>query len=101
MKCGVVVFPGSNCDHDVYHVLKHVLNQDVSFLWHDEETLQGAELVVLPGGFAYGDSPFAGASAMVFADGDQALADHVEDVGHTIRRDVGAAHAVRGIDAHR
>ncbi len=63
MRCGVVVFPGSNCDHDVYHVLKHVLNQDVSFLWHDEETLQGAELVVLPGGFAYGDYLRAGALA--------------------------------------
>jgi phosphoribosylformylglycinamidine synthase len=63
VRCGVVVFPGSNCDHDVYHVLKHVLGQDVSFLWHDEETLQGAELVVLPGGFAYGDYLRAGALA--------------------------------------
>ena len=63
MRCGVVVFPGSNCDHDVYHVLKHVMGQDVSFLWHDEETLQGAELVVLPGGFAYGDYLRAGALA--------------------------------------
>ncbi|HZF09538.1 MAG TPA: phosphoribosylformylglycinamidine synthase subunit PurQ [Thermoanaerobaculia bacterium] len=63
MRCGVVVFPGSNCDHDVYHVLKHVLDQEVSFLWHDEETLKGAELVVLPGGFAYGDYLRAGAMA--------------------------------------
>ena len=63
MKCGVVVFPGSNCDHDVYHVLKHVMDQEVSFLWHDEETLKGAELVVLPGGFAYGDYLRAGALA--------------------------------------
>jgi phosphoribosylformylglycinamidine synthase len=63
VRCGVVVFPGSNCDHDVYHVLKHVMDQEVSFLWHDEETLKGAELVVLPGGFAYGDYLRAGALA--------------------------------------
>jgi phosphoribosylformylglycinamidine synthase subunit PurQ / glutaminase len=63
MKCGVVVFPGSNCDHDIYHVLKHVLQQDVTFLWHQDDTLQGCELVVLPGGFAYGDYLRAGAMA--------------------------------------
>jgi phosphoribosylformylglycinamidine synthase subunit PurQ / glutaminase len=63
MKCGVVVFPGSNCDHDVYHVLKHVLAQEVSFLWHGEERLRGSELVVLPGGFAYGDYLRAGSLA--------------------------------------
>ena len=63
MKCGVVVFPGSNCDHDVYHVLKHVLQQDVTFLWHQDDTLAGCELVVLPGGFAYGDYLRAGAMA--------------------------------------
>jgi phosphoribosylformylglycinamidine synthase subunit PurQ / glutaminase len=63
VKCGVVVFPGSNCDHDVYHVLKHVLDQDVHFLWHQDESLEGCELVVLPGGFAYGDYLRAGALA--------------------------------------
>jgi phosphoribosylformylglycinamidine synthase len=63
MRCGVVVFPGSNCDHDVYHVLRHVLDQDVVFLWHDETSLQGCELVVLPGGFSYGDYLRAGALA--------------------------------------
>ena len=63
MKTGVVVFPGSNCDHDVYHVLKHVLGQEVVFLWHQEETVKGCELVVLPGGFAYGDYLRAGALA--------------------------------------
>jgi phosphoribosylformylglycinamidine synthase len=63
MKCGVVVFPGSNCDHDVYHVLKHVLQQDVTFLWHQDDALKGCELVVLPGGFAYGDYLRAGAMA--------------------------------------
>jgi phosphoribosylformylglycinamidine synthase len=59
----VVVFPGSNCDHDVYHVLKHVLGQEVGFLWHGEERLRSTELVVLPGGFAYGDYLRAGALA--------------------------------------
>ena len=63
MRCGVVTFPGSNCDHDVYHVLKHVLNQEVSFLWHDQADLKGADLVVLPGGFAYGDYLRGGALA--------------------------------------
>ncbi len=63
MKCGVVVFPGSNCDHDVYHVLKHVLEQDTTFLWHQDDTVQGCDLVVLPGGFSYGDYLRAGALA--------------------------------------
>ena len=63
MRSGVVVFPGSNCDHDVYHVLKHVLEQDVTFLWHEERNLKGCDLVVLPGGFAYGDYLRAGAMA--------------------------------------
>jgi phosphoribosylformylglycinamidine synthase I len=63
MKCGVVVFPGSNCDHDAYHVLKHVLGQETAYLWHQDDTLQGCDLVVLPGGFAYGDYLRAGALA--------------------------------------
>jgi phosphoribosylformylglycinamidine synthase subunit PurQ / glutaminase len=63
MKCGVVVFPGSNCDHDVYHVWKHVLQQDATFLWHQDETVKDCDLVVLPGGFAYGDYLRAGALA--------------------------------------
>ena len=63
MRCGVVVFPGSNCDHDVYHVLKHVLGQETAFLWHGDEDLRGSDLVVLPGGFAYGDYLRAGALA--------------------------------------
>ena len=63
MKCGVVVFPGSNCDHDAYHVVKHVLGQEVAYLWHQDDTLQGCDLVILPGGFAYGDYLRAGALA--------------------------------------
>jgi len=63
MRCGVVVFPGSNCDHDVYHVLKHVLDQEVCFLWHEDRSLKGCELVVLPGGWSYGDYLRGGAMA--------------------------------------
>ncbi len=64
MRCGVVVFPGSNCDHDVYHVLKHVLSQEVLFLWHGDASVRDCELVVLPGGFSYGDYLRAGAMAV-------------------------------------
>jgi phosphoribosylformylglycinamidine synthase len=63
MRCGVVVFPGSNCDHDVYHVLKHVLGQEVLFLWHAGRSLRDCELIVLPGGFSYGDYLRPGAIA--------------------------------------
>jgi phosphoribosylformylglycinamidine synthase subunit PurQ / glutaminase len=60
---GVVVFPGSNCDHDAYHVLHHVLNQDTRFLWHKNSSLEGVDVVVLPGGFSYGDYLRCGAIA--------------------------------------
>lgn len=63
MRCGVVVFPGSNCDHDVYHVYKHVLGQSTRFLWHDDPSLHGCDLIVLPGGFSYGDYLRPGAMA--------------------------------------
>ena len=63
MNCGVVVLPGSNCDHDVYHVLKHVLGQGTRFLWHQDTHLSGTDLVVLPGGFSYGDYLRAGSMA--------------------------------------
>jgi phosphoribosylformylglycinamidine synthase I len=63
VKFGVVVFPGSNCDHDAYHAAKHVLGQDAVFLWHKEADLQGADVVVLPGGFSYGDYLRCGAIA--------------------------------------
>jgi phosphoribosylformylglycinamidine synthase subunit PurQ / glutaminase len=64
MKCGIVVFPGSNCDHDCYHILKNILKQETHWLWHKEEVdLQSFDLVVLPGGFSYGDYLRAGAIA--------------------------------------
>jgi len=55
MKFGVVVFPGSNCDHDTYHALSHGMDQETRLLWHAETDLQGADAVIIPGGFSYGD----------------------------------------------
>jgi phosphoribosylformylglycinamidine synthase len=63
MWVGVVVFPGSNCDHDTYHVLKHVCGQEARFVWHKDSDLSGLDAVVLPGGFAYGDYLRTGAIA--------------------------------------
>lgn len=60
---GVVVFPGSNCDHDAYYVCKKILGQDAVFLWHKEQTLQGSDVIILPGGFSYGDYLRCGAIA--------------------------------------
>lgn len=55
MKFGVVVFPGSNCDYDCYHVLKHVLRKDTDFVWHKDKDVSRYDCIVLPGGFSYGD----------------------------------------------
>lgn len=63
MRTAVVVFPGSNCDHDAYHVLKHVLQQPTEFVWHKETSLKGFDAVILPGGFAHGDYLRCGAIA--------------------------------------
>ena len=63
MKFAVVVFPGSNCDHDAYHAAKHVLGQEAEFVWHKETILSGADVVILPGGFSHGDYLRTGAIA--------------------------------------
>jgi phosphoribosylformylglycinamidine synthase len=63
MKFGVVTFPGSNCDQDMVYVLKDVLGQEVVSLWHKDTDLQGVDMVVLPGGFSYGDYLRSGAIA--------------------------------------
>ncbi len=63
MKFAVIVFPGSNCDHDASHAVKHVLGQDAEFVWHKETSLKGADAVILPGGFSYGDYLRTGAIA--------------------------------------
>ncbi len=63
MKVGVVVFPGSNCDHDTKRVFGEVLGQNARFLWHKDADLQGSEAIVIPGGFSYGDYLRTGAIA--------------------------------------
>ena len=63
MKIGVLVFPGSNCDHDTYNVIDAVAKQPVTFLWHAAEDLQGCDGILVPGGFAYGDYLRTGALA--------------------------------------
>jgi phosphoribosylformylglycinamidine synthase len=60
---GVLVFPGSNCDHDCRHVIRDVLGQDVTMVWHKETSLAGLDGVILPGGFSYGDYLRTGAIA--------------------------------------
>jgi phosphoribosylformylglycinamidine synthase subunit PurQ / glutaminase len=63
VKFGVVVFPGSNCDHDAYHVLSKHVGQPVDFVWHQQTDLSGFDALILPGGFSYGDYLRAGALA--------------------------------------
>jgi phosphoribosylformylglycinamidine synthase I len=63
MKFAVIVFPGSNCDHDAYHAATAVLGQQAELIWHKDTSLKGADVVVLPGGFAHGDYLRTGAMA--------------------------------------
>jgi phosphoribosylformylglycinamidine synthase len=63
MNFAIVVFPGSNCDHDAYHAVKHVLGQEAHFVWHKDTSLGNADVVILPGGFAHGDYLRTGAIA--------------------------------------
>ncbi len=63
MKFGVIVFPGSNCDHDAYHALKHVHGIDTSFIWHKDTDLGNVDGIIIPGGFSYGDYLRSGAIA--------------------------------------
>lgn len=63
MKFGVVIFPGSNCDEDIIHVLEKIMGQEVVRLWHKDHDLQGAEFIILPGGFSFGDYLRSGAIA--------------------------------------
>jgi phosphoribosylformylglycinamidine synthase len=63
MKFGVIVFPGSNCDHDAYYAIEAIARQPVTFLWHESQDLQNCDAVIVPGGFAYGDYLRTGAIA--------------------------------------
>jgi len=65
MNFAIVVFPGSNCDHDAYHAAKHVLGQEAHFVWHKDASLGAADVVILPGGFAHGDYLRTGAIARI------------------------------------
>jgi phosphoribosylformylglycinamidine synthase subunit PurQ / glutaminase len=83
MKFGVIVFPGSNCDHDAFYAVAHNLGQPAEFIWHDSTSLGDVDAVILPGGFAYGDylrcgaiakfSPVMGAVKKFAADGGPVL----------------------------
>jgi phosphoribosylformylglycinamidine (FGAM) synthase-like amidotransferase family enzyme len=83
MKFSIVVFPGSNCDHDAYHAAKHVLGHDAEFVWHKETNLKGADVVVLPGGFSHGDYLRTGAIAR-FSPVMTAVADFARAGGPTL-----------------
>jgi phosphoribosylformylglycinamidine synthase len=63
MKFGVIIFPGSNCDHDAYYTVQSVLGQPVTFLWHESHDLENCDVIIVPGGFAYGDYLRTGAIA--------------------------------------
>jgi len=80
MKFGVLVFPGSNCDHDTYNVLAEVTHQTVTFLWHDSDQLGDVDAILVPGGFAYGDYLRTGAIAR-FSPVMQAVKRFAEDGG--------------------
>src|ERR1022692_3741057 len=83
MKFGVIVFPGSNCDHDAWFAVNHNLGHHAEFIWHDSATLGDIDAVILPGGFSYGDylrcgaiarfSPVMGAVRKFAADGGLVL----------------------------
>ncbi len=77
MKFGVVVFPGSNCDLDSYYMVKDVLQQPVEYLWHGDRDLKGADCVILPGGFTYGDYLRPGAIA-----GFSPLVETIKEFAH-------------------
>lgn len=85
MKFGVLVFPGSNCDHDAYHVIAEIAHQPVTFLWHDSEDLGNVDAVLVPGGFAYGDYLRTGAIA------------HFSPVMQSVKRFAAAGGLVLGI----
>jgi len=63
MKFGVIIFPGSNCDHDAYWTIRHVCKEPATFLWHESHDLENCDAVIVPGGFAYGDYLRTGAIA--------------------------------------
>lgn len=83
MKAAVVVFPGSNCDTDCFHALKDVMKQQVEFVWHKERNLPKVDLVVIPGGFSYGDYLRTGAIAR-FSPAMESVKKHAEEGRYVI-----------------
>jgi phosphoribosylformylglycinamidine synthase subunit PurQ / glutaminase len=80
MKFGVLVFPGSNCDHDTFNVIEKLIDRPVTFLWHASEDLEGCDAILVPGGFAYGDYLRTGAIAK-FAPVMQSVIKFAKDGG--------------------
>jgi phosphoribosylformylglycinamidine synthase I len=80
MKFGVVTFPGSNCDYDAYHAVTDALGHQATYLWHKDHDLQGSDVIILPGGFSYGDYLRAGAIAR-FSPIMQEVATHAKRGG--------------------
>jgi phosphoribosylformylglycinamidine synthase subunit PurQ / glutaminase len=80
MKFGVIVFPGSNCDHDAFHAVSNTLGQPTEFIWHDSASLGDVDCVILPGGFSYGDYLRCGAIAK-FSPVMQAVRNFARDGG--------------------
>jgi phosphoribosylformylglycinamidine synthase len=83
MKFGVVTFPGSNCDYDAFHAITEILGEEAAYLWHKDHDLQGSDVVILPGGFSYGDYLRAGAIAR-FSPIMQEVAAHAQSGGPVI-----------------
>ena len=83
MKFGVVVFPGSNCDEDIFFVLRHILQQEVIKLWHKDSDLQHCDFIVVPGGFSYGDYLRSGAIAR-FSPIMESIASHAQRGGYVL-----------------
>lgn len=80
LKAGVIVFPGTNCDRDTYHAVKHTMGIDVDYVWYEERSLSGYQLILIPGGFSYGDYLRAGALAR-FSPAMDALKNYSEKGG--------------------
>jgi phosphoribosylformylglycinamidine synthase subunit PurQ / glutaminase len=83
VKFGIVTFPGSNCDYDAYHAVTEILSEEAVYLWHKDHDLQGSDVIVLPGGFSYGDYLRAGAIAR-FSPIMQEVAAHAKSGGPVI-----------------
>ena len=83
MKFGIIVFPGSNCDEDIYHVLREILQQETIKLWHKDKDLQGCDFIVVPGGFSYGDYLRSGAIAR-FSPIMEAVMQHAQRGGYVL-----------------